>query len=200
MAKLTTAQLVNRIYDFCLAYSGIVFFPYQEQISKRIIYSVLDNDGEELSALQSRQSGKSEVISTTCGGLAIILPILANMPMFADDERLKPFKDGILIGVFAPAMHQAQISFNRMKQRMMSKSAIEVMADPGILVDFNTNNGQNIALTHGSIITCMSASEGSNIEGKSYHIIIIDEAQDVGNFKYLKSINKTVEGSFLLVS
>lgn len=189
MAKLTTAQLVNRIYMFCLAYSGITFFPYQEQISKRIIYSVLDNDGEELSALQSRQSGKSEVISTTCGGLAIILPILANMPMFADDERLKPFKNGILIGVFAPAMHQAQISFSRMKQRMTSKSAIEVMDDPGILVDFDTNNGQNIALTNGSIITCMSASEGSNIEGKSYHIIIIDEAQDVGNFKYLKSIS-----------
>lgn len=189
MPKLTTTQLVTKVYQFCLAYSGIQFFPYQEQISKRIIRSVLDNDGEELTGLQSRQSGKSEVISTTCGGLAIILPILANLPMFADDERLKPFKDGIMIGVFAPAMHQAQISFNRMKTRMTSRSAIEVMEDPGILVNFDTNNGQNIALTNGSIITCMSASEGSNIEGKSYHIIIVDEAQDVGNFKYLKSIS-----------
>lgn len=189
MAFLSTTELVNKIFTFCEAYSGIKFFPYQIQFSKRIIRSVIDNDGDEITGLQSRQSGKSEVISTTCGGLAIILPVLANMPMFAGDKRLEGFKDGVLIGVFAPALFQAQISFNRMKTRMMSKHAEEIMADPDILLNFDTNNGQNIALTNGSIITCMSASEGSNIEGKSYHLIIVDESQDVSNFKYLKSIS-----------
>lgn len=174
---------------FCEAYSGVTFFPYQVQLAKRIIRSVVDNDGDEISGLQARQSGKSEVISTVTGGLAIILPVLANMPMFAGDKRLEGFKGGMLIGVFAPALHQSQISFNRMKQRMQSKNAVAVMEDPDIQVDFDTNNGQNIALTNGSIITCMSASEGSNIEGKSYHLIIVDEAQDVSNFKYLKSIS-----------
>jgi hypothetical protein len=76
-----------------------------------------------------------------------------------------------------------------MKTRMQSRSAQEVMSDPDIMVDFDTNNGQNIALSNGTIITSMSASEGSNIEGKSYHLIIVDEAQDVSNFKYLKSIS-----------
>ncbi|AEZ50551.1 putative terminase large subunit [Bacillus phage BCD7] len=187
--RIPTSQLVEKAFLFCQAYSGIKFFPYQEQFSKRIIRSVIDNTGDEITGLQSRQSGKSEVISTTVGGLAILLPVLANMPMFADDQRLQQFKNGILIGVFAPALHQAQISFSRMKQRMSSKSAEEVMNDPDIMVGFDTNNGQNISLTNGSIITCMSASEGSNIEGKSYHIIIVDEAQDVGNFKYSKSIS-----------
>lgn len=189
MARITTTELVNKVFMFCEAYSGVKFFPYQVQLSKRIIRSVLDNDGDEITALQSRQSGKSEVISTTTGGLGILLPILANMPMFAGDKRLEPFKDGILVGVFAPALHQAQISFNRMKQRMTSKSAVEVMTDPDIQVEFDTNNGQNIALTNGTVITSMSASEGSNIEGKSYHLIIVDESQDVSNFKYLKSIS-----------
>lgn len=187
--RIPTTQLVDKIFAFCEAYSGIKFFPYQVQFSKRIIRSVIENDGDEITGLQSRQSGKSEVISTTTGGLAIILPVLANMPMFAGDKRLEGFKDGMLIGVFAPALHQAQISFNRMKTRMNSKSAQAVMSDPDIMVGFDTNNGQNIALSNGSIITSMSASEGSNIEGKSYHLIIVDEAQDVSNFKYLKSIS-----------
>lgn len=189
MARISTTDLVNKVFQFCEAYSGVKFFPYQVQFSKRLIRSVLENDGDEITGLQSRQSGKSEVISTTTGGMAIILPILANMPMFAGDKRLEGFKDGMLIGIFAPALHQAQITFSRMKTRMHSKNAEAVMNDPEINVFFDTNNGQNISLSNGSIITSMSASEGSNIEGKSYHLIIVDEAQDVGNFKYSKSIS-----------
>lgn len=189
MARITTTDLVNKVFAFCEAYSGVKFFPYQVQFSKRLIRSVLENDGDEISGLQSRQSGKSEVISTTTGGMAIILPILANMPMFAGDKRVEGFKNGMLIGIFAPALLQSQITFNRMKTRMQSKNAEAVMSDPEINVAFETNNGQNISLSNGSIITSMSASEGSNIEGKSYHLIIVDEAQDVGNFKYSKSIS-----------
>lgn len=189
MARISTTDLVNKVFAFCEAYSGVKFFPYQVQFSKRLIRSVLENDGDEITGLQSRQSGKSEVISTTTGGMAIILPILANMPMFAGDKRVEGFKNGMLIGIFAPALHQAQITFSRMKTRMQSKSAEVVMNDPEINVWFDTNNGQNISLSNGSVITSMSASEGSNIEGKSYHLIIVDEAQDVGNFKYSKSIS-----------
>jgi hypothetical protein len=98
MARIPTTQLVDKIFMFCEAYSGIKFFPYQVQLSKRFIRSVIENDGDEISALQSRQSGKSEVISTTTGGMGIILPILANMPMFAGDTRLEGFKNGMLIG------------------------------------------------------------------------------------------------------
>lgn len=134
-------------------------------------------------------SGKSEVVATVAGGLSIILPILANMPMFITDKRLDLFKNGLLIGIFAPSLHQSQIAFSRMKERMFSKNAQLVMEDPEIDLTFEVSNGQNISLSHGACTTCQSASEGSNIEGKSYMIIIVDEAQDVGNFKYLKSIN-----------
>lgn len=188
MARISTRDLVDKIYMLCEAYSGMKLFPYQVQLSKRYIRSVITNDGDEITGLQSRQSGKSEVISTTTGGLGIFLPVLANLPMFAGDKRLEPFKNGLLVGIFAPALHQSQITFNRIKERMGSKAAIEVLNDPQINVGFSTNNGQNIVLTNGTVITSMSASEGSNIEGKSYHIIIVDEAQDVGDFKYSKSI------------
>lgn len=195
---VSTTELVDRIFLFCEAYaygqSGYHFFPYQAQFAKRLIRSLLENDGEEITALFSRQSGKSETVSIISGGCAVILPILANMPMFLEDKRLTPYRNGLMIGIFAPALHQAQISFNRLKGYMMTDSAQELFADPEINVVFDTNNGQNIVirlanLNVSSVITCMSASEGSNIEGKSYMLIIVDEAQDVSNHKYLKSIS-----------
>ena len=188
IATITTTELVNKIFAFCQAYSGIDFFPYQAQFSKRFIRSILENDGDELTALFSRQSGKSETMATIAGGLAIILPILANMPMFVTDKRLDMFKKGVLIGIFAPTLRQAQISFGRMKKRMSSPRAQAIMQEPEIGVYFDISNGQNILLSNGSLICSQSASEGSNIEGDSYMIIIVDESQDVGNFKYNKSI------------
>lgn len=96
--RISTSELVNRIYNFCEVYSGKVLYAYQTQFSKRIIRSVLENDGQEITALFSRQSGKTETVAVTVGGLMIILPQLANMPMFADDNRLNMFKDGFWVG------------------------------------------------------------------------------------------------------
>lgn len=55
MPKLTTTSLINKIFAFCEAYSGVELFPYQAQFAKRIIRSVLENDGDEITALFSRQ-------------------------------------------------------------------------------------------------------------------------------------------------
>lgn len=187
--RVPTTELVNRIFTFCELYSGKTMFPYQEQFSKRVIRSVLENDGEEITALFSRQSGKSETIALTVGGLMIILPQLANMPMFADDPRLKMFKDGLWIGIFAPSQRQAQITYNRIKSRIQCKAAQAVMEDPEFRLSFTTSNGQTVALSNGSFATAISASDGSNIEGESFKLIICEEAQDISNFKVQKSIH-----------
>ena len=95
--------------------------------------------------------------------------------------------------IFAPALHQSQIIFSKIKDNLSTEHAKTVLADPEINIRFGTNNGQNVVLQYGnldisSVITCMSASDQSNIEGKTYMLIIVDEAQDVSDFKYLKSI------------
>ena len=187
--RISTTDLVNRIYNFCEVYSGRVMYPYQKQFSKRIIRSVLENDGAEITALFSRQSGKTETIAVTIGGLMIILPQLANMPMFQNDQRLQMFKDGFWVGIFAPNQRQAQITYNRMRGRMQCKEAQAVLNDPDFRLEFTTSNGQTVALSNGSFCTAISASDGSNIEGESFKFIICEECQDISNFKIRKSIH-----------
>lgn len=187
--RVPTTELVNRIFNFCELYSGKTMFPYQEQFSKRVIRSVLMNDGAEITALFARQSGKSETIAITVGGMMIILPVLANMPMFADDPRLSMFKDGLWVGIFAPSQRQAQITYGRLKARLQCKTAIAVLEDPEFRLQFSTSNGQTVALTNGSFATAISASDGSNIEGESFKLIICEECQDISNFKIRKSIH-----------
>ena len=187
--RISTTELVDRIYNFCEAYSGRVMYTYQTQFSKRIIRSVLENDGAEITALFSRQSGKTETIAITVGGLMIILPQLANMPMFAEDPRLSMFKDGFWVGIFAPSQRQAQITYNRMKNRIQCKESMAILEDPDFRLTFTTSNGQTVALSNGSFVTAISASDGSNIEGESFKFIICEEAQDISNYKIRKSIH-----------
>lgn len=187
--RISTTELVNMIYNFCEVYSGKVMYAYQTQFSKRIIRSVLENDGAEITALFSRQSGKTETIAITVGGLMIILPEFANMPMFADDPRLSMFKDGFWVGIFAPSQRQAQITYNRMKARLQCKESVAVLNDPDFRLEFTTSNGQTVALSNGSFCTAISASDGSNIEGESFKFIICEECQDISNYKIQKSIH-----------
>ena len=185
--KISTTWLVKTVYEFCQIYSEITYYPYQEQFAKRVIRSLLENDGEEISALFSRQTGKSETVATTVGGCMIILPIFANMPMFADDKRLTMYKKGLMVGIFAPSLRQAQTTFNRMKTRLSCDSAMQVLQEFGM--EFSTSNGQTVALTNGSFATSVSASDRSNIEGDSYMLIICEECQDISSFKIRKSIH-----------
>ena len=187
--SVSTTDLVNRIFLFCEAYSGKTMYPYQAQFSKRIIRSVLENDGAELTALFSRQSGKTETVAITVGGLMIILPQLANMPMFLNDARLQTFKDGLWVGIFAPSQRQAQTTYLRMKNRLQCKEAIAILSDPDFRLEFTTSNGQTVALSNGSFCTAISASDNSNIEGESLKFIICEECQDISNFKIRKSIH-----------
>lgn len=179
--------LIDKIIVFCEVYSGITYYPYQEQFARRIVRSILLNDGEEITALFSRQSGKSETVATTVGGCMIILPILAKL--FPDDERLQMFKDGLWVGIFAPSERQAKITYNRLRSRMNSKTAKVVLAEPDIDITFTVSNGQTVTLSNGSFASAISASEGSSIEGESFKLIICEECQDISNYKIRKSIH-----------
>lgn len=346
VAQVPIQKLVNLVYDFCELYGDRHLFPYQEQFARRLIRSVLLNDGAEITALFSRQSGKcfakdteilmsdgtvkkvqdikvgdfvmrpngkpakvlslgrgkeemfevlpkdkgrhfivnkshilslidvnlesiknvtvkdyisnkdvykiyqgyriskdfknkipfgfdliskgtgeyygftidaddhlfllgdytvthnTETVALVTGGLMIFLPTLANLPMFANDSRLAPYKKGVMIGIYAPTLRQAQINYNRMRSFLTSDSAIQVLQDQDFRLDFDTNNGNTVRLSNGSYASAISASEGSNIEGESHHLIICEEAQDISDLKIQKSIHPMAaayNGTFVLV-
>ena len=48
---ISTPELVGMVYNFCAVLTGVKMYPYQEQYSKRLIRSVLTNDGAEITAL-----------------------------------------------------------------------------------------------------------------------------------------------------
>ena len=186
---MPTTELVNKTFAFCELYTGVHFFPYQEQFIKTIIRSVLENDGAEITALFSRQAGKTQAVAGVTGGLMILFPTLANMPMFAGDTRLQAYKNGVMVGIFAPALMQAQINYNRMKAFLTSPTAEAIFEDAEFRLSFTTSNGQTVRLSNGSFASAFSASDQSNIEGLSFHLIICEEAQDISDFKMLKSIS-----------
>lgn len=194
---LKTSELVRKIQIFCEMLTGRKFFPYQAQFSRRMIEAVLTNDADTITSLMSRQSGKSFTVSSTLSGLMVILPVFANMPLFADDTRLQPFKNGIMMGVFAPTLAQARIIFNNIKDFLSSKRATEILESDEFNITKDTFNGERVTIVFNNLgvkssITCFSASDGSNIEGGSYHLYVCDEAQDISNYKYRKSIFPTV--------
>lgn len=92
--------------------------------------------------------------------------------------------------IFAPSQRQAQTTYNKIKSRLNCKNARQVFSDPDFAnIEFDTFNGTTVSLTNGSFVTAMSASDGSNIEGESFHLIILEECQDISNYKILKSIH-----------
>jgi hypothetical protein len=184
-----TTEIVEQILKFCSAYSGRIFYPYQSQFMRRVAASVLDNDGEELTALFARQSGKTDCIASLCGGLAVVLPFMAKLPQYRHDARLQRFKNGILIGIFAPILDQAQTTFDRLRGRLTCAEAEAVFSVPALGVRMDTNNGNCVGFSNGSSILCMSASEQSHIESKTFHMVIAEEAQEISNSKMRKSIS-----------
>jgi len=176
-------ELIKRILLFCEELADIELFPYQRELGYRIIESIILKDAEEITGLQSRQSGKSEVIATVLAGCMVLLPKLAlTFPI------LERFRKGLMVGIFAPVDDQADIVFSRIVTRLTSDQAQKLLLDPEIdeRVD---GKSKIIRLRGGSFCRRQTANPRAKIEGASYHIIIIDEAQDADEAVIRKSIH-----------
>lgn len=187
LSKEFVKKLVDRCMQFMTAIVGHELHNYQEPLARRIIESVLINDGEEVTALAARQSGKSETIANTVITLMVLLPRLAKMY----PDLLGRFKDGIWIGMFAPVEGQVETLFGRAVNRLTSERAIEILGDPEIDDSLGRVPGvtRQIKLKNSnSTLMMMTANPRAKIESKSFHLIIIDECQDADDFVVSKSI------------
>ena len=184
VCPLETRDLVARIVTFIELFADVPFYTYQSLFARRIIESTLEGDGATITGLWARQCGKTECIANTCIGMALILPLLANE--FPDDNRLSPFLKGFKTGIYAPIQEQAQIAFSRMRAITGTKNGMEVMDD--IQVGIVTNRSDTLEFSNGSIVLARSASPDTQIEGKTFHLVFLEEAQRLLRTKVEKEI------------
>lgn len=186
------ADLVEKIWVFVEVFCDVHHFPYQAEFGKRIIESVIINDGEEITGLFSRQSGKTETLANVIAALMVILPKLAPMFSHIKDKEgnglLDKFRNGLWVGTFAPIEQQAETLFSRIVTRLTSEHAVEIMLDPEI-DDSPVGGSKQIRLKRsGSLCRMHTANPRAKIESKSYHLLVIDEAQGADEYVTRKSI------------
>ena len=181
--------LVKRLLVFTEEFCNIEFFPYQIPIAYRLIESVVIGDGEEITIIATRQSGKSEVLSNVAASMMVILPKLSSIyPTW-----LGKFSTGFWCGVFAPVEEQAETVFSRIVTKLSSDHALNFLLDPEI-DDKATSGGSRgkgklITLKNsGSLCRMQTCNPKAKIESKTYHFVIIDEAQEADETMIAKSI------------
>jgi hypothetical protein len=188
LSKEFVQKIIEKTMTFMEALVGHPLHPYQMPLARRIIESVIINDGEEITALAARQSGKSETIANTVVTLMVLMPRLAKMY----PELLGKYKDGIWVGMFAPVEGQAETLFSRAVTRLTSERALEILNDTEIDDSVGKVAGvtRQIKLKNsGSTMTMMTANPRAKIESKSFHLVVIDECQEADDFVVSKSIS-----------
>ena len=188
LSREFVSKLVDKVMEFLVVLVGHDLHPYQKPLARRIMESVIINDGEEITALASRQSGKSETVADVMSTLMVLLPRLARMY----PDLLGKFKDGLWVGMFAPVESQVETLFGRTVSRLTSERANEVLGDPEIDDITARTPGVTKGLRlkkSGSTLLMMTANPRAKIESKSFHIIVIDECQEADDFVVAKSIS-----------
>lgn len=181
--------------DLC----DVELYSYQNEVADRIFFSLLYGDGEEITVESSRQAGKSEVLADVAATAMVILPILA--ATFPDDPEIRKFKHGVMIGIFAPTDDQAETIFSRVTMRLNSEHAKSFLGVMGITEEVRSS-GNLLEMVSGSFARRQTAHPKAKIESKTYHLIIIDEAQDADSETVRRRIHPmltAVAGSILKV-
>lgn len=158
----------------------LVFYPYQEEISDRILQALLENlritanaTEEDVKKLKqheiaieiSRQAGKTLAVGHTAEFILTFLPTM--------------FKRPIRIGVFAGQVDQAKISYNIMRNSLrQAKATLFSLDEEQERYIKEEENARRLVMPDGSSAAIAPISKTSQIEGLTLDLIIIDEAQD----------------------
>lgn len=168
---------------------GVDLYDYQIEPLYRIICSLLIGDGAEITLLFARQSGKSEVVAAAAVILGVFLPVLGRY-----FKELSHFKNGVKMGVFAPQLDQVDTVYSRCLERIWADTTRQYLSDPDIQ-DKPVLHAQ-FYLKSGSYLKAQSGAKQSKVESKTYHIVFIDESQDMDTGKVRKSIIPMLAATF----
>lgn len=184
---------IQALVDGCLTIlrelCGVDLYTYQREMADRVFFSLLIEDAEEITIEATRQGGKSEALADIAATAMVIFPKLA--ALYPNDPVISKFKNGIQIGCFAPVDEQADTIFSRIVDRLTSPEAVEFLSDREINDEAHTK-GNELTTNSGSLCRRQTAHAKAKIESKTYHLVIIDEAQEADATKVRKSIHPMV--------
>jgi len=205
--QIDVRQVVLRVVMLAQALSGKKYYPYQIEFGSRVVEAFLERKSDVVTALISRQSGKTEVLSSVVAALSLIFPVLArkyqsswHLNLTSEQGVYQGFRDGVKIGIYAPRRHQAETMFNRCKLCFETDAGKKILRE--LKLNVSENNGTTLRLTNGSRILCESASEQSKIEGETHQLLIAEEAQDINDKKMNKSLSpmlSSTKGTMVMI-
>lgn len=169
---------------------GVPLYDFQKEVVHRIFYSLLTIDGAEITVLVSRQAGKSEIIAFTSVVIAVLMPLLAKI----FPKELGHFKNGVKMGLIAPQLDQVDTVYVRCMERLLSEPCKQFMVDPDVADEALSR--VNFKLKSGSFMKAQSGAKQSKIESKSYHLVYLDESQDIEKEKVRKSVIPMTASTF----
>lgn len=177
-------DIVDKMMKIVDELSGHPLRPYQIPFARRIIESLIIGDGATITALFARQSGKSETVANVIAACMIMLPRLAKI----FPELLGKFAEGVWVGAFAPVEDQADTLFTRITGRLQSDRANEFLSDPEIDEVVVAKSREFHLKKCGSLVRKQTAHPRATIEGRTYHLMLIDECQGADEVMVNKSI------------
>ena len=158
MSNLLKAVLQTRD-DFCKEFLDLDLYPYQKKyISDPLIESVLGGMGRRIYAEFPRQSGKTSSAAATALFMAASWREITGEP--------------VKIGWFAPTLRTTKIWFDSVKNYLTLAQL------KGLGLDVGERNSTTLEL-EGSKIMALTAGEGSNTKGQTFHLIGTDETADI---------------------
>lgn len=177
----TTEWIIEQTEWLC----RIRFRPYQRDLARRIVASVLLNEGRTFTVEWARQIGKTE------GGQALILGMMVFLPMLALDARytrefpiLAAYANGFLVGFVAPKLQTARIPFKRLRRLVHSRHSSNALLEMGLRVV--TSSSEELTLSNGSSAMALSGAEGAFQEGHTQHFLWFEETQKIRQYQIRK--------------
>jgi hypothetical protein len=159
---------------------GIVFYPYQELVSDKILEALIQNlrltsnaTEDEIKKLKlieipvefSRQSGKTTAVVYTVEFIMTWLSIYFNRQ--------------IHIGIFAPQIEQAKTDFDRLKIALRKVKDMVVVDEESERTIKEQENAKTLVLPDGSSCYIAPVTKTSHPESKTLDLMIFEESQDL---------------------
>lgn len=164
--------------DYLKIHHDLEFYPYQNDISDAILSALLSNfritanaseeDVKKLKQVEiaieiSRQGGKTYSVGHTVGFIMTFFPEM--------------FHRQVRVGIFSPQLNQAAISYKIIRGAVRQAKAMMLITKDQQQMIAEQENARQLILPDGSYVVTAPISKISLIEGMTFDIIIIDEAQ-----------------------